>query len=553
MSKISLNISGKLATSTVVMVIMLLVVAIYSVGILNRSVEVSEEITNTIQPSIDALRLMRTQLERSESLVNAWVNEPDDEKQAELTALHEGGFRTIRDNADDLVFEWNDSTQRSDIMVLFERYDYALSLQSQIMNSLQTFEDYMDKMGDVIPVYEEMALLVGELQDELSAIEALKEAEILGAQIEMIDGFATLKNLIIWLIVVVVVLGIALYLVTDRIVAKPIMSLTRLIAKMSVGEMPRERNVVTRRDEIGKISTSINDLVDGLTKVSDFARAIGDANFETKFTPLSEEDQLGKSLLNMRTNLMKAQVEEKQRGWANEGLAKFNEMLRMHNEYGADFYPRLISSIVEFMGCRMGGIYLLQNDNTAEPYLELKGSYAFTLESTEHSRVEKSEGLVGQCWASQERIYLDLIPDGYSIESGLGAASPSSLLLVPLKDNDKVLGVVELGSFNKLEDYRLVFMDLLATTIASSILAIQHGTQTSALLDESRAMTARLQQQEEEMQENAEKLQMTTEEMERDNLLLEKKLGSIEALLGKIEFDTSGTILNPDEVLTRKK
>ncbi len=83
--------------------------------------------------------------------------------------------------------------------------------------------------------------------------------------------------------------------------------------------------------------------------------------------------------------------------------------------------------------------------------LELRAGYALMKPDSQVVRYEFGEGLPGQVAKEGQLVNLDTVPDGYiKVLSGLGSASPKHLLLVPIRVNDKVAGVVEIASFNPL-------------------------------------------------------------------------------------------------------
>jgi GAF domain-containing protein len=113
--------------------------------------------------------------------------------------------------------------------------------------------------------------------------------------------------------------------------------------------------------------------------------------------------------------------------------------------------------------------------------------YAYDRKKFFHKRMEMGEGLVGQCILDSDSIYMDEVPDNYvNITSGLGFANPQMILLVPLKVNDKILGVIELASFKTLQPYHIKFIETLAESLASVIANIKINEHTQILLQESR-------------------------------------------------------------------
>ena len=273
---------------------------------------------------------------------------------------------------------------------------------------------------------------------------------------------------------------------------------------------------VTSENRLGQMSESVNRLMDELNKKAEFSKQIGEGNLEANFKVSSERDVLGNSLISMRDNLKLASTAESRRRWATEGLAKFAETLQSDAEDMNAFCGEIISRLVKYMDVVQGGMFLINDDDEYDKFVELKGAYAYERQKFLKKRLELEEGLIGQAILEKKHIYLKEIPNDYvNVTSGLGKANPSTILIVPLILNHEVFGAIELVSFNDFEEHEIGFVEKLSENIASTISSVKINYKTRKLLEQSKIQAEELQAQEEEMRQNMEELQATQEEMVR--------------------------------------
>ena len=269
-------------------------------------------------------------------------------------------------------------------------------------------------------------------------------------------------------------------------------------------------------DEIGQMSVALKGLVDGLKEKSEFAEKIGSGDLQVNYQALSNEDVLGRSLLNMRENLVKVAEDDKKRNWATEGIAKFGDILRANNDGIEVLSDNIISNLVKYLNANQGALFVVNDVDRNDAFLEMTACYAWNKKKYLHMRVDKGEGLVGQAWQESDTIYITDVPEDFvNITSGLGGATPNSFLIVPLKVNDETFGIIEIASFQLFEDYHIEFVNKLAESIASTLSTAKTNERTKVLLEQSQQQTEEMRAQEEEMRQNMEEMQATQEEMER--------------------------------------
>jgi hypothetical protein len=304
------------------------------------------------------------------------------------------------------------------------------------------------------------------------------------------------------------------YLLSSNIVTR-VYQLRDVIAKLSKGDLTNIELQLKDNDELTHMGSAVVKLADGLKLTSTFADEVGKGNFDSLFNPLSEADTLGNALIKMNQNLKKAAEEDRKRNWTSEGLARFSEILRATTDLSL-LSEKLISELVKYLQANQGGLFLVHNEEGENPQLELVACYAYNRKKYKEKRVNAGEGLLGQVYLEKDTIYLTQLPDNYlQITSGLGDSNPRCLLIVPLKIQDKVEGVLEIASFQTLNDYEIAFVEKLAESIASSIAAVKINARTRGLLEDAQMQSEVMRAQEEEMRQNMEELIATQEEMKR--------------------------------------
>jgi PAS domain S-box-containing protein len=261
--------------------------------------------------------------------------------------------------------------------------------------------------------------------------------------------------------------------------------------------------------------------------ISSFIESVSNGDYAVNLELDGDNSNLSNKLITMRDKLKENTESDRRRGWTTMGLAQIGEILRATTKNSTELYDNIVRFIVKYTKSNQGGLFIIneEDDSQKKPYLELIACYAFERKKFLTKRVELGEGLVGQCFLEGEKIYLLEVPQAYvSITSGLGGSKPKSLLIVPMKLNGKIYGVIELASFNRFEDYEIELIEKLAETIASTISTVRVNESTRILLEKNLQQAEEMKAQEEELHQNMEELEATQEEMRRKQMVLEKEL-----------------------------
>ncbi|MCR4561094.1 MAG: PAS domain S-box protein [Bacteroidales bacterium] len=306
----------------------------------------------------------------------------------------------------------------------------------------------------------------------------------------------------------------------------------------------------------GELQNRIIDLSDDISseqsksrKIFDFIEKIrqGNTDFQYEF---QEGDEIGKSLINLRDELKRSKEEEetrknedKERHWITEGLAKFGAILRENNGDIDTLSNEVIMNLVKYVNAQQAGFFLLQ-EKDGKKYFNMTASYAYGRKKYPNKEIEWGEGLVGACAQEKKTIFIKETKEDYvKITSGLGKSNPRSLVIVPLKFNDEIYGVVEIASFVKYQPYEIEFIERVAESIASTISNVNINMRTAQLLKESQAQADIMARQEEDMRKNMDALKRTQIEAAKQSEQFISFTNSVNHTMIRAEYSVDGFLL----------
>lgn len=351
------------------------------------------------------------------------------------------------------------------------------------------------------------------------------------------------NNYLIILTIIVIPSLLLLLIWSSRQYWQPIQRISNNLNTLAQGTVTQP--LPLQQDEFVEIVAASNQLGQNIANASHFATAIGQGQLQTQYQPSSQADTLGNALLLMRERLMLVAEEDRKRNWTTEGLAKFADILRAHYTDFAAFNDAIIQNLVRYVKANQGALFILNDDNISQKYLELTACYAYERKKYISKQIGIGEGLVGQCFLEQDTILMTDIPTDYvRITSGLGQATPTCLILVPLKMDKNVIGILELAAFQKFESYQIAFIEKVAENIASSIASTKIAVQTQKLLKTSQQQSEEMKAQEEELRQNMEELQATQDEMFRQSRYMEDLINAIDEVLFTVNTDLKIDIFN---------
>lgn len=313
-------------------------------------------------------------------------------------------------------------------------------------------------------------------------------------------------------------------------------------------------------DTSASLHKALKQELDKNQRIFRFVEKIRMGNIDAEYKVQGEDDVLGQSILDLRNNLKKNKEEEdrrrkedQQRNWIAEGLAKFGDILRKDSDNIEELSYNLISNLVKYIHANQGAFFIIEDEDKADVHLKMTACYAYERRKYADKRLELNEGIVGAAILEQETIYMTDVPESYvNITSGLGKATPGCLLVVPLKVNEEVHGVIEIGAIKPIEKYIVDFVENVAENIASTISNVKINTRTAKLLRESQQQAEALAAQEEQMRQNMEELQATQEEAARQSEKFVTFTNAVNHTLLRAEYDPDGTLIYANTKFLKK-
>lgn len=357
----------------------------------------------------------------------------------------------------------------------------------------------------------------------------------------------------LWLFAILsmlVIIGVIWYISFK--ITKPLFRVNKALKNLAAGNIDVSNMVkVDTQDELQDIANSTNDLINSMLQIVEFTSKVGKGNLSIDFKAKSDQDLLGISLLEMKRNLEEAKRQEDIRkiadekiNWATKGVALFGELLRYQENNLENFSYHILSNLIDYIKADVGGLFLINEHENEDRTIDLMACYAYDRRKYDERSVMIGEGLVGRCVQENETIFITDVPETYiTIGSGLGENKPSCILIVPLKLNDEVYGVLELASFEIFEPHVIDFVEKIGVTIASTISTTQINIKTQHLLEASKFQAEELSAQEEEMRQNMEELLATQEEAARKTQEVENLVDSLSASSNIIEYDIDGYVI----------
>ncbi|MFD3658268.1 HAMP domain-containing protein [Streptomyces sp. NPDC058620] len=299
------------------------------------------------------------------------------------------------------------------------------------------------------------------------------------------------------------------------------------------------------------LTESVNEMAGNLTRqvraIAAVATAVtrGDLNLKIDVDAAGEIQVLQDNINTMIANLRDTTLANKEQDWLKGNLARISGLMQGRRDLD-DVASLIMSELTPVVSAQHGAFFLAMTPGDTDEVgtdggressyvLRMRGSYGYSAGSMPTS-FRPGETLIGTAAEEKRTIQVDNVPPGYlKISSGLGEAPPAHVIVLPVLFEGKVLGVIELASFQPFTHIQRDFLNQLAEMIATSVNTISVNTKTEKLLEQSQELTEQLRDRSQELENRQKALQASNAELEEKAELLAQQNRDIEVKNTEIE------------------
>ncbi|WP_426162117.1 HAMP domain-containing protein [Pseudoduganella sp. R-34] len=275
------------------------------------------------------------------------------------------------------------------------------------------------------------------------------------------------------------------------------------------------------------LTENVNQLAANLTNqvraIAEVATAVtrGDLSRSIQVEARGEVSYLKDNINEMIRNLKETTQKNAQQDWLKTNLARFTRLLQGQRDLQA--VTKLILSELAPLVSAHHGVFYMMDSQLADARLRMIASYGYRSSRKLPTSFLPGEGLVGQCALEKVRIWLTDVPRDYIVvSSGLGAAPPTNIVVLPILFEQQVKAVIEIASLDRFTETHLSFLDQLMESIGVVLNTIEANSRTESLLTQSQSLAQELQQTNQELAEKARLLSEQNIEVERKNREVEQ-------------------------------
>ncbi|HEV7646041.1 MAG TPA: HAMP domain-containing protein [Pyrinomonadaceae bacterium] len=322
------------------------------------------------------------------------------------------------------------------------------------------------------------------------------------------------------------------------------------------GELGGQASVPGASGTWRDLTDNVNQLAANLTNqvraMADVATAVtkGDLTRSITVDASGEVAFLKDNVNEMIRNLRETTQKNTEQDWLKTNLAKFTRLLQGQRDLLT--VARLILSEMAPLVEMQHGVFYITGITEEETALKMLASYAYRERKSVANEFKLGEGLVGQCALEKERIIIKEVPPDYvKVNSGLGEAAPTNIVVLPVLFEGQIKAVIELASFSPFNDIHFAFLDQLTESIGIVINTIEANMRTEELLKQSQSLAQELQIGQAELQETNRRLELQAQSLQTSEELLKQQQEELQQT--NQELEEKATLLSEQKSEVEQK
>jgi signal transduction histidine kinase/CheY-like chemotaxis protein/HAMP domain-containing protein len=304
------TIRQKIYFSFALLVSLFVINGVITIVTIGKSNATTDHLSEVVAPSLQAVDDFKTMTLESKMYITNWVflRAHQQDKNA-LIQLHEKDYKALKEKLNTVSLQWP-PRGRDSLLMTFRDFEAILSMEKEIMLSLNSFDAYDDlvtKLEAERKIEEEILPRTDTLMTSLNDIHTRGREHRAAENVQLERYAMQLKTTIVVLAILIVGTGFFFSRHMAKTIINPINKIRGIVNDLGKGMIGRMQ--YNKADEIGDMMKSVNQLSDNLESTANFAHEIGLRHFDKPFKPLSDDDTLGKALITMRDNLKTSEAE----------------------------------------------------------------------------------------------------------------------------------------------------------------------------------------------------------------------------------------------------
>jgi len=301
---------------------------------------------------------------------------------------------------------------------------------------------------------------------------------------------------------------------------------------------------VTVRSEKDTLAISTNLMVESFKNVVKQAKSIASGDYSTNIMPRSDKDTLGVALYEMTKRLREASIEISNQDWLKTGINELS--IKISGEKSIkDLSEEVITFLAHYLDSQIGMIYVITDGEN----LRLAAAFAYSGKGQMPDDIAIGEGLIGQ--VAKERKKLTFFSSDHSlpwVDIGPDKVKPRHFIVSPIIYEGQLLGVLELGSFQAINDLKQNFLDVSLETISIAITTARSRERVQELLIKTQDQARELAMQKEELGQINQELGEQTKALKLSEENLQHQQEELRVINEELEERTKALELQRDDI-----